>query len=90
MIKPLISSVVLLLCFSSFNHDAQQQSPKKPNILFVIADDQSWVHTSIAGDKVVNQKKKVLTYDSEDETDGETLGSDDSDTRYTSSKKRKY
>ena len=43
-----------------------------------------------AGDKVVNQKKKVLTYDSEDETDGETLGSDGSDTRYTSSKKRKY
>jgi len=53
MIKSLISSVVLLLCFSSFNHDAQQQSTKKPNILFVIADDQSWVHTSIAGDKVV-------------------------------------
>jgi N-sulfoglucosamine sulfohydrolase len=53
MIKSLISSVVLLLCFSSFYHDVQHQSPKKPNILFVIADDQSWVHTSIAGDKVV-------------------------------------
>lgn len=44
-----------------------------------------------AADKVVNQKKKVLTYDSEDDSsDGETIGSSDSDTRYTSSKKRKY
>jgi N-sulfoglucosamine sulfohydrolase len=30
-----------------------QQISKRPNILFVIADDQSWMHTSIAGDKVV-------------------------------------
>ena len=45
-----------------------------------------------AGDKVVLKKKKVLPYDSADESsDGETLGSNDSDTRYTtSSKKRKY
>lgn len=31
-----------------------QKSLKRPNILFVLADDQSWLHTSIAGDKVVN------------------------------------
>ncbi|WP_418499541.1 sulfatase-like hydrolase/transferase [Flagellimonas sp.] len=25
----------------------------RPNILFVFADDQSWLHTSVFGDKVV-------------------------------------
>jgi uncharacterized sulfatase len=29
------------------------QSPKRPNILFAIADDQSWLHTGAAGDGVV-------------------------------------
>jgi len=30
-----------------------QAAARRPNILFAIADDQSWLHTSIAGDKVV-------------------------------------
>jgi len=29
------------------------QSPARPNILFAIADDQSWKHTSAAGDPIV-------------------------------------
>ena len=29
-------------------------SGKKPNILFAISDDQSWIHTGISGCKVVN------------------------------------
>jgi uncharacterized sulfatase len=29
------------------------QTAKRPNILFAIADDQSWLHTSFAGDPVV-------------------------------------
>ena len=29
------------------------QPAKRPNILFAIADDQSWLHTSFAGDPVV-------------------------------------
>ena len=30
-----------------------EEQVHKPNILLVVADDQSWLHTSIAGDKVV-------------------------------------
>jgi len=29
------------------------EAPRRPNILFAIADDQSWLHTSAAGDRVV-------------------------------------
>ena len=29
------------------------QPAKRPNILFAIADDQSWLHTSFAGDPIV-------------------------------------
>ena len=29
------------------------ETTKRPNLLFAISDDQSWVHTSIAGDSVV-------------------------------------
>ncbi|MBL8241047.1 MAG: sulfatase [Bryobacterales bacterium] len=29
------------------------QTPSRPNILFAISDDQSWLHTSAAGDNVV-------------------------------------
>lgn len=43
----------LILIFSLFSTLTFAQKTKKPNILFVIADDQSWLHTSIAGDKVV-------------------------------------
>lgn len=43
----------LILILSLLSNLAFAQKTKKPNILFVIADDQSWVHTSIAGDKVV-------------------------------------
>lgn len=32
---------------------AAAQTPARPNILFAIADDQSWLHTSAAGDPVV-------------------------------------
>lgn len=53
MTKSLIPSIVILLCFSSFNHNSLQQTNKKPNVLFVIADDQSWLNTGIAGDKTV-------------------------------------
>ena len=32
---------------------AAAQTPARPNILFAISDDQSWLHTSAAGDPVV-------------------------------------
>ena len=34
-------------------------APARPNILFVISDDQSWAHTSFAGDRMV----KTLHFD---------------------------
>ncbi|MCP4642380.1 MAG: sulfatase [bacterium] len=34
-------------------HAAPERPEGRPNILFAIADDQSWVHTSIGGDPVV-------------------------------------
>jgi hypothetical protein len=36
-----------------------RESKKRPNILFCLADDWSWPHASIAGDKVV----KTPTFD---------------------------
>jgi len=33
---------------------AQSNAHEKPNILFAISDDQSWLHTSINGSKAVN------------------------------------
>jgi N-sulfoglucosamine sulfohydrolase len=33
--------------------DQKPSQPKRPNILLAFADDQSWLHTSIAGDNVI-------------------------------------
>ena len=53
-----VGSVVLAGCTgrSAFLGRAEK---KKPNILFAIADDWSWPHASIVGDKVV----KTPTFD---------------------------
>jgi uncharacterized sulfatase len=45
------SILPVLLALASAGAGAATQ--QRPNILFVISDDQSWVHTSIAGDPVV-------------------------------------
>ena len=43
-----------LILFGSCKNSSTEQSIKKtPNVLLVLADDQSWLHTSIAGNKVV-------------------------------------
>jgi len=47
----LISSTFLLLNSSCINVD--KSNKERPNILFVISDDQSWLHTSINDDPVV-------------------------------------
>ena len=41
---------LFLLALSGCTENAR---PDRPNILFVISDDQSWLHTGISGDPVV-------------------------------------
>jgi N-sulfoglucosamine sulfohydrolase len=48
--KLFITTILLLVCFSSF----ENQTVKRPNILFAISDDQSWLHSSYAGSPFVN------------------------------------
>lgn len=47
------SMLAVLLVACSVLGSAQSLAAKRPNILFVISDDQSWLHTSAFGDKVV-------------------------------------
>ena len=47
-----ISALLLFLCTSCLKE--QSQVAGKPNILFCISDDQSWVHTSYAGEKAIS------------------------------------
>ncbi len=49
--EPIIAILLVLLPFSTIN--AQSVNVKQPNILFCITDDQSWVHTSFAGEKAI-------------------------------------
>ncbi|MCX6327558.1 MAG: sulfatase [Bacteroidia bacterium] len=49
--KPIIDLLFVLLPFSSIY--AQLANEKRPNILICITDDQSWVHTSFAGEKAI-------------------------------------
>lgn len=49
--NPIVYILFVLLPFTSIN--AQSVKSKRPNILFCITDDQSWVHTSFAGEKAV-------------------------------------
>jgi len=49
--KPIIDLLFVLLPFSSIY--AQSANVKRPNILICITDDQSWVHTSFAGEKAI-------------------------------------
>ena len=56
MPKSIILFVTPLICggqTEQFNNKKTTQDSKRPNILFVLADDQSWVHTGAFGDKVV-------------------------------------
>ena len=52
-------SVSLAGCGGDSQWFGGRRSRKRPNILFAIADDWSWPHASIAGDKVV----KTPTFD---------------------------
>src|SRR6056297_1834377 len=49
--KTITNLLLVLLPFSAVN--AQSADQKRPNILICITDDQSWVHTSFAGDKAI-------------------------------------
>lgn len=49
--KYIINILFALLLFSSVK--VQGKKTERPNILFCISDDQSWVHTSFAGEKAV-------------------------------------
>ncbi len=51
-INQLIYIIILILPFTS--DKAQYGYEKRPNILFCISDDQSWVHTSFAGEKAIS------------------------------------
>jgi len=53
MMKLIALCFVLTVTLTNSKSISNQNFSKRPNILFVIADDQSWLHTSVAGDKVV-------------------------------------
>ncbi len=53
-LHPFFVSVLMFLVLIVFNvRFSQAAENSKPNILLVLADDQSWLHTSIAGNKVI-------------------------------------
>lgn len=48
--------LTFLLCFVgliSCKNITDNIVPKSPNVLLVLADDQSWLHTSISGNKII-------------------------------------
>lgn len=50
-------SLLLILCFGfiyAFINIKKNDSPKKPNILFCLADDATWKHMSAYGSKFIN------------------------------------
>ncbi|HUW17802.1 MAG TPA: sulfatase-like hydrolase/transferase [Sedimentisphaerales bacterium] len=49
----LAGSLAVAGCANSLNKPAGKASADRPNILFCISDDQSWLHTSINGCKAV-------------------------------------
>jgi N-sulfoglucosamine sulfohydrolase len=51
---PSIISILILSHLMGCSTDGNRSEIKKPNILFVISDDQSFAHTSFAGSKFVN------------------------------------
>jgi N-sulfoglucosamine sulfohydrolase len=51
--KPIAIFFVLLLMITYNNSSAKNNNQKSPNILLVLADDQSWLHTGATGNKVI-------------------------------------
>ncbi|MBT6004654.1 MAG: sulfatase-like hydrolase/transferase, partial [Prolixibacteraceae bacterium] len=49
----LLSHLLFFIVTACENSSPKQKVQKTPNILFVLADDQSWLHTSISGNKVI-------------------------------------
>ncbi len=47
------ASLAVSGCMNSIKLSGQKESAKRPNILFCISDDQSWLHAGAYGDKVV-------------------------------------
>src|SRR5690625_635912 len=45
---------IFVVYFMRCNFSEKALHPKRPNILFAISDDQSFMHTSFAGSKIVN------------------------------------
>lgn len=56
MLKSIFSVLFVVVLMTSCEVKTEQERPEKrrPNILFAISDDQSFVHTSFAGSKFVN------------------------------------
>jgi len=54
-----VASLAFAGCANTYGSFGSRASKKRPNILFCLADDWSWPHASIAGDKVV----KTPTFD---------------------------
>ena len=54
-----VASLTFAGCANTFGSFGSRAPKKRPNILFCLADDWSWPHASIAGDKVV----KTPTFD---------------------------
>ncbi|MHC4464672.1 MAG: sulfatase-like hydrolase/transferase, partial [Planctomycetota bacterium] len=47
------ASLAISGCMDGIKFSAGEKFAKRPNILFCISDDQSWVHAGVYGDKVV-------------------------------------
>ena len=54
IMKVLFIGLMILFAFQLTSCTSQQEEQKRPNILFAIADDQTFAHTSFAGAKFVN------------------------------------
>ncbi len=49
----LFHMIFSFLVFGCTSPDDVEHTNKRPNVLFVLADDQSWLHTSISGNQVI-------------------------------------
>ena len=49
----IILSLLFVFIAGCEKTSTKQSIQKSPNILFVLADDQSWLHTGIAGNKII-------------------------------------
>jgi hypothetical protein len=53
-------SVAILGCMNAVNKCAVKASVERPNVLFCISDDQSWLHKLINGDKADGIRRTIV------------------------------